>query len=227
MRKIKILKPLTNEEIQRLTKIMKCCNSNHGSQFGDWKKTKKICEIIISLNEGKSAQDVANEYNVGRTTVFNYIKKYNDNPYFMTHQKKQTSILEKYEFKIASLLKEKHITKYKEAHRVITKKYNINISYERTRVFLMNHDFFKDENKKYINHKRNSATKHRMMERNTVTPLISYLVEHPNEIEQYVNSIASACDYDASVAAERVKEKFNLNESKKDIEKWIQKNTSL
>ena len=130
----------------------------------------------------------------------------------------------------------KHITKYKEAHRVITKKYNIDISYERTRVFFMSHDFFKDENTNYINHKRNSATKHRMMKRNTEISLISsqqrknkisYLVEHPNEIEQDVNSIASACDYDASVAAERVKEKFNLNESKKDIEKWIQKNTSL
>lgn len=238
MRKIKTLKPLTDGEIQRLTKIMECCNSKRGSQFGDWKKTKKICEIIFSLNEGKSAQDVANEYNVGRTTVFSYIKKYNENPYFMTHQKKrQASILEKYEFEIARLLREKHITEYKEAHRVITEKYEVNISYERTRAFLISHDFFKDKNKNCINHKRNSATKHRMTERNTVTPLISsqqnsYLMEHLDEIERYGMKLVDSYEGDNTYleynVVKEIKNRYpEIKETDSEVRKILKRQTSV
>lgn len=232
MKKIKLLKPLTEEAKQKLERIIKSCNSKNGAQYGDWKKTRKICNIILSVNEGNTAEDVARKYNVGRTTVFNYINKYNENPNFMLHQQKKVSELEQYEFDIASILRKVHVSTYKDVYKLIKKKININISYQRTIVFLKNHDFIKDKNKGYIIHKKSNAAtirrqKYKYTNKQNKEDKKSYLIEHSGEIEKYIYSIADACNYDTAAIVERVKEKFNLKEEKEVIKNWIEKNTSL
>ena len=217
MRKVKSLKPLTEEEIKKLEKTRKCCNSKYGVQYGDWSKTKKICNIILSINNGMKAGDVAKEYKVGRTTVFNYIEKYNENPNFMLHQQERVSELEQYEFDIAHLLRENRVVTYKDAYKLIKKNFNVNISYERTIKFLNTHDFIKDKNKGYFTHKitnaakiRNQKNKNKKIKEETEKK--SYLMEHLDEIEIYgmrlVDSYDGNKDYIKVHVAKRIKDKF-------------------
>ena len=238
MRKIYCLK-LTDQEKERLKGIIKNCNSKYGIQYGDWVKTKNICRIILSVDEGFKAEDIAKNFGVGRTTVFNYINKYNKDKNFMVHQIKQPAILDNYEFEIADLLKGKNISSYKAAYEMIKETFNVNITYERTIKFLKSHDFILDKENRKLKHKRsNKVDQRRTLYKQQIIKKLkekkSYLMEHIDEIERiasewydvnypYYSVIALLED----ATAEHIKQVFkDITESKEQVKAVLKNQTS-
>ena len=163
MRKIKQLNPLSAADIKRITGIIRSCNPRYDNgSIRDYRRARTICNVILSINDGKTAEQVAKENGISRSTVFNYISQYNMNPNFMIRDIKQRSELEQFEHDIAMALNRKHVTTYKAAYKIILETTKLEISYERAIHFLKTHDFQIGGKYNRFIHKRTLETKHRM-----------------------------------------------------------------
>lgn len=146
-------------------------------------KIKKICKTIQLRLEGNTLENVAKIMDISKNTVSNYMRKYNNDHKFMLEIPKfNTSELEKYEFLIEYLFKEKHIKNYSEAQREVEKEIirvlerkglnsveleqeinKIKISHTQFKNFLKRHDF-KLNYRGYLYHNQTNNVKARWKE---------------------------------------------------------------
>lgn len=190
-------------------------------------KNINIARTVLLYHEGYGIDDIASKMKLSKRTIYNYLKTYRLNHNFM---KKlvvtNVSELQLYVGEIARDFKSNNIKTYKQAQQRIEELTKIHRGITQIRAFLKNNYFVK--NSKGCFYQRSSPViKIHLKNKYDKIKNRTYLETHPKEVENYIYSIASSCNYESDLIIPRLKEKFNLKESDEKIKYWIEKNTSL
>lgn len=191
---MRTLKPLNidNKEINRLENII-----NKIDEYG--LKVVRSCEVIYYYYLYRDIKKIIKETGVSRKTIFNYLKKYKQDKFFMFN-KKNVSILDTSEIKnkIENNFKKYPVKSYKEATDRIANITKINRSTTQIYYYLTNNGYKKNKNGYYTkNGVDNKITKKKN----------SFLYEHLEEIGEYIKNNPSG---DPNIVINRIRNKYPL-----------------
>lgn len=170
---MRTLKPLNLDikEIERLKNIV----AKYEIEYDI--KIVTPCEIILFYNKYENIEDVMYETGLSRKTIFNHLKQYKEDKYYM-FKRKSTSNLFKFRDKIADNFKKFPVKSYREAASRIAKITGIKKSTTQIYYYLINNGYEKNKNGYYT---KNGVDNTFPIKKD------SYLYEHLEEIEKFIN----------------------------------------
>ena len=190
-------------------------------------RIQRVCEALCLFDKLQNVNEVAKQMNLSRRTIYYYLKTFNTDPNFMKKKKKtRVSELQNYFGVIREEINNGKVKTYKQAQEIIENLTGIKRGRTQIRAFLNNNYFKKDANG-YLKCKYTRTIKRIIDQKNEMANHIFFTEENKNEMEEYAYQIASSCNYNEFTIAKRLKEKFHLNKTDKEMVNWIEKNTSL
>ena len=190
-------------------------------------RIQRVCEALCLFDKLQNVNEVAKQMNLSRRTIYYYLETYAKNPNFMRKRKKiRVSELQNYFGVIREEINNGKVKTYKQAQEIIENLTGIKRGRTQIRAFLNNNYFKKDANG-YLKCKYTRTIKRIINQKNEMANRLFFTEENKNEMEEYAYQIASSCNYNEFTIAKRLKEKFHLNKTDKEMVNWIEKNTSL
>ncbi len=194
--------------------------------FND-ERIQRICRTLCLFDKLQDVNEVAKQMNLSRRTIYYYLETYAKNPNFMRKRKKiRVSELQNYFGVIREEINNGKVKTYKQAQEIIENLTGIKRGRTQIRAFLNNNYFKKDANG-YLKCKYTRTIKRIIDQKNEMANHTFFTEENKNEMEEYAYQIASSCNYNEFTIAKRLKEKFHLNKTDKEMVDWLKKNTSL
>ena len=184
---MRLLSPLNLNE-QEKYRLEQIINNNDE----DYKK-KQCCEVIYYYDQLLDINSVINITGAKRRTIFNYLKKYREDRFFM-NKFKNKSKLNIYKNNIVKDFKNNPIKTYSDAKTRIKKITGLELSLTQIYYFLINNGFKKNNNGYY--------TKNGIMNNKIKN---SYLYEHLEEIGNYINDNPSS---ESHIIINRIRNRF-------------------
>ena len=190
-------------------------------------RIQRVCEALCLFDKLQNVNEVAKQMNLSRRTIYYYLETYAKNPNFMRKRKKiRVSELQNYFGVIREEINNGKVKTYKQAKEIIENLTGIKRGRTQIRAFLNNNYFKKDANG-YLKCKYTRTIKRIINQKNEMANRLFFTEENKNEMEEYAYQIASSCNYNEFTIAKRLKEKFHLNKTDKEMVDWLKKNTSL
>lgn len=190
-------------------------------------RIQRVCEALCLFDKLQNVNEVAKQMNLSRRTIYYYLETYAKNPNFMRKRKKiRVSELQNYFGVIREEINNGKVKTYKQAQEIIENLTGIKRGRTQIRAFLNNNYFKKDANG-YLKCKYTRTIKRIINQKNEMANRLFFTEENKNEMEEYAYQIASSCNYNEFTIAKRLKEKFHLNKTDKEMVDWLKKNTSL
>lgn len=197
---MKLLEPLNidDKERKRLYNIINNTKNHDISII-------RPCKVIYCYDKYMNINDIIEETNVSRKSIFTYLKKYRKDKYFMFKNRKNSSRLDEYKDIIRNNFKNNPVHSYREATKRIKEITGIEISSTQVYYFLNNpgNNYKKNKNGNYTkNGEANTKIEN------------TYLYQHLEEIGNYIDNNPSG---EKRVIINRIRNKFPEIKEKDDV----------